>query len=199
MDSISLPVVHPTFEKLKHSSRWLHAAAALFILSHALSHVHQREMPTIYFWCQLLISVDIFILVLAGRELLLMPRVNLFFRLVEIIFFLCIGLIMLLAGNWTTAVVHLALSIGYSYLFYCERSLRKKEQLSLHHIGVTIPALPESRFLLWSHINDMEISYDSVCITTSDSQHLTFDFRKNLTFSQLEQIHEFCRHYIGKC
>jgi hypothetical protein len=59
--------------------------------------------------------------------------------------------------------------------------------------------LPESRFLLWSHINDMEISYDSVRITTSDTQHLTFDFRKNLTFSQLEQIHEFCRHYIGKC
>src|SRR5438445_6694156 len=76
MDSISLPVVHPTFEKLKHSSRWLHATAALFILTHALSHVHRQEMPTIYFWCQLLISLDIFILVLAGRELLLLPRVN---------------------------------------------------------------------------------------------------------------------------
>ena len=199
MDSISVPVVHPTFEKLKHSSRWLHATAALFILTHALSHVHRQEMPTIYFWCQLLISVDIFILVLAGRELLLLPRVNLFFRLVEIIFFLGIGLIMLLAGNWTTAVIHLALSIGYSYLFYCERSLRRKEQLSLHHIGVTIPGLPESRFLLWSHINDIETNYDSIHITTSDSQNLSFDLQKNLTFSQLEQIHEFCRHYLGKC
>lgn len=197
MDSIA--VVHPTFEKLKHSSRWLHAAAALFILTHALSHVHRQEMPTIYFWCQLLISLDIFILVLAGRELLLLPRVNLFFRLVEIIFFLVIGLIMLLAGNWTIAVIHLALSVGYSYLFYCERSLRKKELLSLHHIGVTIPGLPESRFLLWSQINDIETSYDSIRITTSDNQKLNFDLRKNLTFAQLEQIHEFCRHYLGKC
>lgn len=156
-------------------------------------------MPTIYFWCQLLISLDIFILVLAGRELLLLPRVNLFFRLVEIIFFLVIGLIMLLAGNWTIAVIHLALSVGYSYLFYCERSLRKKELLSLHHIGVTIPGLPESRFLLWSQINDIETSYDSIRITTSDNQKLNFDLRKNLTFAQLEQIHEFCRHYLGKC
>jgi hypothetical protein len=199
MDSISLPVVHPTFEKLKKSSRWLHAAAALFILTHALSHLHRQETPTLYFWCQLLISLDIFILVLAGRDLLLMPRVNLFFRLVEIIFFLGIGLIMLLAGNWTTAVVHLGLSLGYSYLFYCERSLRKKEMLSLHHIGVTIPGLPETRFFLWSNINDIETYYDSIHITTSDRQDLSFDLRKNLTFAQVEQIHEFCRHYLGKC
>ncbi|HEY4205741.1 MAG TPA: hypothetical protein VGM31_02970 [Puia sp.] len=199
MDSISLPVVHPTFEKLKRSSRWLHATAGIFILTHALSHFHRQEMPTIYFWCQLLISLDIFILVLAGRELLLLPRVNLFFRLVEIIFFLGIGLIMLLAGNWTAGVIHLALSTGYCYLFYCERSLRKKELLSLHHIGVTIPGLPESRFLLWSRINDIETCYDSIRITTSDSRCLDFELRKNLTFSQLEQIHEFCRHYLGKC
>lgn len=106
---------------------------------------------------------------------------------------------MLLAGNWTIAVIHLALSVGYSYLFYCERSLRKKELLSLHHIGVTIPGLPESRFLLWSQINDIETSYDSIRITTSDNQKLNFDLRKNLTFAQLEQIHEFCRHYLGKC
>src|SRR5882757_2586262 len=142
MDSISLPVVHPTFEKLKHSGRWLHAAAGLLILTHALSHAHRQESPPLYFWCQLLISLDIFILVLAGRDLLLLPRVNLFFRLVEIVFFLGIGMLMLMAGNEITAIVHFGLSLGYSYLFYCERSLRKKEQLSLHHIGVTIPGLP---------------------------------------------------------
>ncbi len=194
-----MPVVHPTFEKLKLSGRWLHAAAGLFILTHALSHMHRQEAPPLYFWCQLLISLDIFILVMAGRDLLLVPRVNLFFRLVEIIFFLVIGLMMLLEGSMLTAVVHCSLSVGYSYLFYCERSMRKKEQLSLHHIGVTVPGLPESRFLLWSHINDIEAHYDSIHISTSDHQKMYFDLRKNLTFSQLEQIHEFCRHYLGKC
>jgi len=199
MDSISLPVIHPTFEKLKHSGRWLHAAAGLLILTHAFSHIHRQESPPLYFWCQLLISLDIFILVMAGRDLLLLPRVNLFFRLVEIIFFLGIGLLMLLAGNWLVAIIHLSLSLGYSYLFYCERSLRKKEFLSLHHIGITVPGLPESRFFLWSHINDIQACYDSISISTSDQQELNFDLRKNLTFAQLEQIHEFCRHYLGKC
>lgn len=199
MDSISLSVVHPTFEKLKRSGRGLHAAAGLFILSHALSHVHRQETPPLSFWCQLLISLDIFVLVMAGRELLVLPRVNLFFRLVEIIFFLGIGLLMLLAGQWLIAVVHLSLSIGYSYLFYCERSLRKKELLSLHHIGVSVPGLPAGRFFLWSNINDIQPFYDSIRISTSDHEELSFDLQKNLTFLQLEQIHEFCRHYLGKC
>ena len=199
MDSISLPVVHPTFEKLKHSGRWLHAAAGFFILTHALSHFHRQEAPPLYFWCQLLISLDIFLLVMAGRELLLLPRVNLFFRLVEIFFFLGIGLVMLLQGNIMTTIVHCGLSVGYSYLFYCERSMRKKELISLHHIGVTVPGLPETHFFLWSHINDIEARYDSILISTSDHQKMHFDLRKNLTFSQLEQIHEFCRHYLGKC
>ena len=200
MDSISLPVVHPAFEKLKRSGTWLHFFAGLLILSHAISHFRQTESPPLYFWCQLIISLDIFILVLAGRDTLRqMPKVNLFFRLVEILFFLGIGLLMLFARNWVTATIHLSLSLAYSYLFYCERSLRSNELLSFHHIGISVPGLPEDRFFLWSHINDIEAFYDSIHISTSGDKNLSFELRKNLEFAELEQIHEFCRHYLGKC
>ncbi|HEX9509687.1 MAG TPA: hypothetical protein VF939_04360 [Puia sp.] len=200
MDSISLSVVHPAFEKLKRSGTWLHFAAGLLILSHAISHFRQQESPPLYFWCQLIISLDIFILVLAGRDTLRqLPKVNLFFRLVEILFFLGIGLLMLFARNWLTATINLSLSVAYSYLFYCERSLRSDELLSFHHIGITIPGLPENRFFLWSNINDIEAFYDSIHISTSQDKNLSFDLRKNLEFAELEQIHEFCRHYLGKC
>jgi hypothetical protein len=199
MDSISLPVVHPAFEKLKRSGSWLHVAAGLLILTHAISHFHQRESATVYFWCQVIISLDIFILVVAGRELLRqLPRVNLFFRVVEIVFFLGIGWMMLMERNWLAAGIHLSLSIAYTYLFYCEKSFRSEELLSIHHTGITVPGLPESRFLLWSHVNDIEAFYDSIHISTSRDQELRFDLRKNLDFAELEQIHEFCRHYLGK-
>ncbi|HEY4062200.1 MAG TPA: hypothetical protein VGM30_09885 [Puia sp.] len=199
MDTISLPVVDPAFERLKRSGSWLHVAAALLILTHAISHFHRQESPTLYFWCQVLISLDILILVAAGRGALRqMPRVNLFFRVVEIVFFLGIGGMMLMERNWTTAGIHLSLSIAYSYLFYCERSLRSEELLSFHHIGITIPGLPESQFLLWTHINDIKTFYDSIHISTSRDKELHFELRKNLDFAELEQIHEFCRHYLGK-
>lgn len=199
MDSISLPVVHPAFERLKRSGSWLHVVAGLLILTHAISHFRSEESPTLYFWCQLMISLDIFLLVLAGRDILRqLPRVNLFFRVVEIIFFLGIGTLMLVQGNLITGIVHLSLSAAYSYLFYCEKSFRSEELLSFHHTGVTIPGLPESRFLLWTHINDVETSYDSIHISTSEEKDLRFDLRQNLEFAELEQIHQFCRHYLGK-
>jgi hypothetical protein len=199
MDSISLPVVHPAFERLKRSGNWLHVVAGLLILTHAISHFRSEESPTLYFWCQLIISLDIFILCLAGRDILRqLPRVNLFFRVVEIIFFLGIGTLMLVQGNRMTGIVHLSLSAAYSYLFYCEKSFRSEELLSFHHTGITIPGLPESRFLLWTHINDVETFYDSIHISTSEEKDLRFDLRQNLEFAELEQIHQFCRHYLGK-
>ena len=199
MDSISLPVVAPAFERLKRSGTWLHLIAGVLILTHAVSHFRGEESHTLYFWCQLIISLDIFLLVLAGKDILRqLPKVNLFFRLVEIIFFLGIGLLMLLQGHLGIAIVHLRLSIGYGYLFYCEKRFRSEELLSFHHTGITIPGMPESRFLLWSHVNDVETFYDSIHISTSEKENLSFDLRTNLEFGQLEQIHQFCRFYLGK-
>ncbi|HEY6902344.1 MAG TPA: hypothetical protein VI233_16925 [Puia sp.] len=199
MDSISLPVVAPSFERLKRSGSWLHLAAGLLILTHAISHFRSEHSHTLYFWCQLIISLDIFLLVLAGKDILRqLPKVNLFFRIVEIIFFLCIGILMLLQDNLLIAIIHLALSIGYSYLFYCEKSLRSDELLSFHHTGITIPGLPESRFILWTHVNDVETFYDSIRISTSRQEQLTFDFRNNLEFTQLEHIKQFIHFYLGK-
>ncbi len=199
MDSISLPVVHPAFERLKSSGSWLHVTAGVLILTHAISHIRSEESPSLYFWCQLIISLDIFILVLAGQDILRqLPRVNLFFRVVEIIFFLGIGILMLTQGHRLTGLIHLALSGAYSYLFYCERCFRSEELLSFHHTGITVPGLPESHFLLWTHINLVETAYDSKQISTSGQKELRFNFRKNLEFAELEQIHQFCRHYLGK-
>lgn len=199
MDSISLPVVAPAFERLKRSGTWLHLAAGVLILTHAICHFRSEESHTLYFWCQLIISLDIFLLVLAGKDVLRqLPRVNLFFRFVEIVFFLCIGILMLVQGHIIIAVVHLSLSIGYCYLFYCEKRFRSEELLSFHHTGITVPGLPESRFLLWSHVNEVETFYDSVHISTAQQENLVFDLRRNLEFGQVEHIHQFCQFYLGK-
>ena len=133
-----------------------------------------------------------------GRNILAtLPRVNLFFRFVEFIFFLCIGIMMFMKESWVSGAFHVSISGLYCYLLYCERKLNTEERLSLHHTGVTIPALPESKFLLWSHINELRAHYDSIEIVTSENKEIRFQFRRNLEFEELDQIHEFCRHYIG--
>jgi hypothetical protein len=198
MNSLTIPVYHPAFEKLKRSGRLLHFTAAIVILSHAISHINEPDFSQLYFWCQFILGLDIFLLVFLGRNILLtLPKVNLFFRFVEFIFFLGVGILMLLKAFWISGAFHIAISFLYCYLLYCERKVNTEERLSLHHTGITIPALPDSKFLLWSHINELHAQYDSIEILTSDNKQIRFQFRRNLEFEELDQIHEFCRHYIG--
>src|ERR1700742_1908837 len=92
MDSISLPVVAPKLDRLKRSGSWLHLLAGALILTHAFSHFRGETTHTLYFWCMLFISLDIFLLVLVGRDILQQaPRLNLLFRIIEITFFAGIG------------------------------------------------------------------------------------------------------------
>jgi hypothetical protein len=199
MNSLALPVVHPAFQKLKRSGRLFHLTAGALILVHGISHLSQPHSNPLYLGCLFLIAVDIFILVLAVKNLVVdMPRVNLFFRLVEIFFFVGIGVTMLVAKNWLAGATHLVLSIAYIYLFYCEKRLHKEEFVAIFHSGVSVPALPESKFFIWTHIQHIDARYDSITINTSLNKSYTFDLRKNLAFEELDQIHEFCRHYLGK-
>jgi len=198
MNSLTIPVFHPAFDKLKRSGRLLHFTAAIVIISHAISHVNQPNSNQVYFWCQVVLAIDIVLLVFLGRNILAtLPKVNLFFRFVEFLFFLFVGTLLLLKSSWISGLFHLAISFVYCYLLYCERKVNTEERLSLHHTGITIPALPESKFLLWSNINKLEARYDSIEIVTSDSREIRFQFRRNLQFEELDQIHEFCRHYLG--
>lgn len=199
MDSISLPVVAPAFERLKRHGVWLHSLAGILLMAHAVSHFRGENAHTLYFWCLLFISLDIFLLVIVGRDLLQqLPRINLFFRSVEIIFFFCIGVLMIVEGHELTGIVHFLLAIGYGYLFYCEWALRQVETLSFHHTGITVPNLPESRFLYWTHVNGVKASYDHVDIRTAAEEDLRFELRANLDYDQLEHVKAFCRHYLGE-
>jgi len=197
MNSLALPVVHPAFQKLKGAGRLLHLTAGGLILVHALSHINQPHSSPIFLGCLVFMAVDIFILAMAGKNIAAdLPLVNLFFRLIEIIFFLGIGLNSCLHGEWVVGAGHALMSAAYGYLFWCEKRMLTSEYVAIHHTGITIPALPESRFVIWSNINHIDAQYDSITIAASGDKSYHFDLRKNLQFEELDQIHEFCRHYL---
>ena len=198
MNSISFSIVHPAFQNLKRSGRLLHLTAGGLILAHAISHFNKPDTSPLYFWCQFIIALDIFVLVFAGRHLLAtIPKVNLFFRFIEFLFFLGIAILLFFETKWIMGSLHLALSIIYIYLFYCEKNCVSGEYVAIHHTGITIPALPESKFYIWSEISSINAHYDSITIETSLNKTYHFQLRENLQFEELDQIHEFCRHYLG--
>ena len=198
MNSLAIPVVHPAFQKLRHSGRYLHLAAGILLLVHAISHLQQPHTSPVYLGCLGFMALDIFILVMAGKNIAAeLPLVNFFFRWVEILFFLGIGITLCVNGGWVMATVHFLLSGAYLYLFWCEKKLLYAEFVAIHHSGITIPNLPESRFIIWSNINQITAQYDQIAIEASGDRSYRFDLQKNLQFEELDQIHEFCRHYLG--
>ena len=197
MNGISFPVIHPAFEKLKNSGRLLHLIAALLLIGHAFGHLGDSFNP-VYFWCQLIFAIDILLLVFIGRNLAVtMPGINSIFRLAEFFFFLGIATLLFIEAKWIQAGFHILFSLAYAYLFHCERRINKTEAISFHHTGVVIPGLMENRFLLWAQINKLQATYHSVEIETAQ-QHVKFNFRENLSFDELDQIHDFCKHYLGR-
>ena len=197
MNALAITIVHPAYENLKRMGRFLHFAAAILILFNALHLLQQPKLNHLYFWCQLIIGIDILIVVFTNRNLVQdLPRINTIFRFIECIIFLGAAAILLTETNWIMGSVLVLVSGAYGYLLYCEQKISTVEMVKFNHIGITISGIPQSSFFLWSRINGIDIRYDSVSIKTSENKICYFPLRQNLQFEELDQIHEFCRHYL---
>ena len=199
MNSLAIAIVHPAYEHLKRLGRFLHFIAGLLIVLNAI-HLWQQPHPNqLYVWCQAIIGADILVMVFTSRNLSQeLPKINMVFRFIECVLFLGAAAILAIEKNWIMSLTLLVVSAAYGYLLYCERKAAAMEIVAFHHIGITISGIPSSSFFLWSHINQVDARYDSIVITTSTGKTFHFDLRRNLQFDELDQIHEFCRHYLGK-
>ena len=198
MEALSFPIKHPAYQQLRQQGRWLHLMAAGLILVHAFSHLRQPDPSFIYLACLFLLALDLVILVLAGRNLLTeQPRINLFFRLTEVLFFLIIAIEYFLKSNWMAGGVHTVAALGFSYLYYCERKLAAPEVIKILHTGIEIPGIPEEKFLLWTKINQLNISYSTLSITNSSAENQVIEFEQNLTAAEREQVEAFAKYYLG--
>lgn len=197
MNSLAVPIVHPAFENLKRLGRLLHFIAGLLIIVSAFNQFSQPHFNHLYFWCQLFIGIDILLMVFTSHNLVQeLPKINMVFRFIETVIFLGGAALLLVEQRWITGMMLLLIAAAYGYLFYCERKVTMVEIVAFHHIGITISGIPTSQFFLWSNINHVEAAYDNITITTSENKLYRFDLRRNLQFEELDQIHEFCRHYL---
>jgi uncharacterized membrane protein YobD (UPF0266 family) len=197
MNALAICIVHPAYENLKRMGRFLHFIAGLLILLNAIHQLQQPQLNHLYFWCQLFIGIDILIVVFTNRNLVQeLPRMNTVFRFIECVIFLGAAAILLSETNWIMSSVLILISAAYAYLLFCEQKISRPEMVKFNHIGITISGIPKSDFFLWSRINNINIRYDSITIDTSENKKLHFPLRQNLQFEELDQIHEFCRHYL---
>lgn len=199
MNALAIDIIHPEFETLKKTGRGFHLFAALLIIINAVTLYNRLGSNAIFLWCQIIIAVDILLLLFAVRNLAQdLPKINLIFRIIECIVFIGVATLLLLDGKWFLGASSLAIGLAYCYISYCEKKAAETERLAFHHSGVAISGIPEGKFFLWSQIDRINARYDSISIETSFNKTLVFSLRHKLEFEELEQIHEFCRYYLGQ-
>jgi hypothetical protein len=191
---LSVSIVHPDFSKLKKISPLLHFLAGLVFLAAAAYEIRMDNRITAF--CEIVIGIDVIVLAFIRGFAEESSRLNASFRLVEVIVFGGLTTLAVLEQSWPTAAL-LALATGmYYYVFYCEKKLIQQEKVSVHHLGVTISNFPQDKELAWEEICKLEAYPHSIKIHTHQHKIHQFEFQKAIAFDELEQIHEFCAHYL---
>jgi hypothetical protein len=193
----SLPVVHPAFELLKRSARVLHFIAASLIFINALHLLQVHNSNTVLCYTQMIIAVDIFMLVFLGGVLLIeAPRLNLIFRLIEVLTLMGIAFTLMADGHNWFGLVHLMISASYLFLFYREWRVIRSEAVDISHTGISIPNFAKDAEISWNEVKSIIPKYHSIIIETLRHKKIEFSLRQNLKIDELEQIDDFCQKHL---
>jgi hypothetical protein len=195
----SLPVVHPAFELLKRYARVLHFIAASLIFINAVHLLQAHNGNEVLYYTQMIIAADIFLLVFFGGALLIeAPRLNLIFRLFEVLTLMGISFTLMGEGHNWFGLVHLIVFGGYLFLFYREWRVMRSEAVDISHTGISIPNFTKDAEISWNEIKTIIPKYHSIIIETLRHKKIEFNLRQNLKIDELEQIDDFCKKHLIK-
>lgn len=191
---LSVSIVHPAYSNLKKISPILHFLAGTVFLAAATYEFRMDNRITAF--CEIVIAIDVITVAFMRGFAEESTRLNATFRLIEVLVFGGLTILAFLDQSWATTVLLALATCMYYYVFHCERKIINTERVSVHHLGVTISNFPKDKELDWEQISQLEALPHSITIRTFRDKTLRFEFQKAIAFAELEQIHEFCRHYL---
>jgi hypothetical protein len=191
---LSVSIVHPGYNNLKKFSPLLHFLAGLVFIAGAYNEFITDNRITAF--CEVVIGIDVIALAFMKRFAEESSHTNASFRLIETIVFAGLFVLAVLDRSYVIAPILLIATGMYAYVFYCEKKLIQQEKVSVHHLGITISNFPSDKHIDWEDISTLEALPHSITITTRKQKIHRFEFPKAIAFGELEQIHEFCNHYL---
>jgi hypothetical protein len=191
---LSLSIVQPQSVTFQKMSPLLHFLAGVVFICTAFFEYKQQNFLTAF--SEAVIGADVLVIAFIKRFAEESTKLNAWFRLIETVLFSGIGILLLLNTNYIPAVICLLAACLYGYVFYCERQMVNKDRIEVHHLGVTISSFPRNKDIEWQKIASVNALPHSITITTYRKKTYHFEFQKGIELEQLEQIHEFCGHYL---
>ena len=191
---LSVSIIHPQSINLKRISPFLHFVAGLVFMCGAYYEFVADNRITAF--CEFIIGADVMAIAFMKRFAEESTKLNAWFRFIEVLVFTGIGILILLNESYILSGLCFVTAGMYAYVFFCERKLILKEKVEVHHLGVTISSFPKDKYLDWEQIEDINAVPHSITIISKKKKTYHFNFEKGIALSELEQIHEFCSHYL---
>jgi hypothetical protein len=192
---LSVSIVHPQAVNLKKISPLLHFIAGLMFLTAAYYELVADNRITAF--CEAVIAADVLAIAFMKRFAEESTRLNVWFRLIEVVVFSGIAILTLLNRDYLISSLSLTAAGIYAYVFYCEHKLISQERVEVHHLGVTISAFPKDKYIDWQDLKTIKALPHSITIITQKNKTYHFEFGKGIALNELEQIHEFCSYYLN--
>lgn len=198
MSPIAVSVIHPDFQQVKKAGRPLHLLAAVLIIANAFLYVQLPDASRFYFWAQLLVAADILVLIVAGKDLISeSPKFNLFFRLTEVIVFSTFCILLLIRQDWIAGFIQAIIAGAFIYLMYNEKKTIDKERISIQHLGINIPGIPNDLFISWVEITNVEITSNEIVMMTRSQKTYRYELNTELSVEDLEIISQYKGYYLN--
>lgn len=175
----------------------LHFIGASLILINGLHFLQEHESPKLSCYLQFIIAGEIYLVLFLGKSLLLdSPGLNVFFRMIETLTLLGIGLTLITYDHSISGFIHLGICGGYFFLFYREVRVMRSGSVNIRQTGITIPSFIKDEEIGWPEIKSIIPKYQTIIIETFRNKKIQFQLRKNLKIEELQQINEFCRQHL---
>lgn len=191
---LSVSIVHPQTVHLKKISPMLHFVAGLLFLTAAYYEFMADNRLTSF--CEAVIAADVLAIAFMKRFAEESTRLNAWFRLIEVLVFSGIATLTLLNKDYVISSLSITAAGIYAYVFYCEYKFISQERVEVHHLGVTISAFPNDKYIDWEDLKTIKALPHSITIITQKNKTYHFEFEKGIALSELEQIHDFCSYYL---
>lgn len=198
MTPIAIPVRNPAGPMLLKRGNRLHLLAAVLIGANAYAYMHSPGASPVFFWCQVVIAVDIVLLVMADAQTLReSPAYGRFFRIAELVIFLIACMQSVMLRLWIPAILQAMLAVLYGHALYQEWWAVRDQRMVVQHLGVSIPGEHGEHFLPWNRIRDLRCHEGMVRLEDTSGEVWDIDLRELPAEEELETMEKFRAHYLG--
>lgn len=194
MNSHSILIQFPPFEKQRKAAKLLHLLAGFLLIINAYAHYKQQSISITFLVLQMAAAFLVLVFAASGKEFFNQTKTNhRFFRLLEAAMFIYASVFFYESNLVFPSLLQTITGLGILILSFAEKNIFEPTQIRISENGIELPYNFNKNIIAWSRINNIIIKSDFISIDTKSNQFLQYEISEVMTDEKIDGINAFCR------